>query len=218
MSVSLSTLAARLQQQVPPRDGVPADYSRLCQEAVGQLGLDAPIVTAATIAVTAGVAAYSLPADFLYLIELGGAPVQGDVLVSDGGLVPLGAGWNEMYYIEGDSLRFDPVPTYTAARTLRYAAAYALVGGAYPRLSENGARIALLYGQYLALSEQANAQAADGWSYKIGDESVDKRGAAAAVQAQAKNALESYNVAIRPFKGHGSRYVVLAPAGQLAEV
>ena len=206
MSVSLSTLAARLQQQVPPRDGVPADYSRLCQEAVGQLGLDAPIVTAATIAVTAGVAAYSLPADFLYLIELGGAPVQGDVLVSDGGLVPLGAGWNEMYYIEGDSLRFDPVPTYTAARTLRYAAAYALVGGAYPRLTENGARVALLYAQHLALSEQANAATGDGWSYKIGDESVDKRGLGAAIQTQAAAALQNYEVALRPFRGRGSTY------------
>ena len=206
MSVSLSTLAARLQQQVPPRDGVPADYSRLCQEAVGQLGLDAPIVTATTIAVTAGVAAYSLPADFLYLIELGGAPVQGDVLVSDGGLVPLSVGWNEMYYIEGDSLRFDPAPTYTAARTLRYAAAYALVGGAYPRLSENGARVALLYAQHLALSEQANAATGDGWSYKIGDESVDKRGLGAAIQTQAAAALQNYEVALRPFRGRGSTY------------
>jgi hypothetical protein len=46
----------------------------------------------------------------------------------------------------------------------------------------------------------------DGWSYKIGDESVDKRGLAAAIQTQAGAALDAYNAALRPLKGYGSQY------------
>ena len=207
MSVALAALVARLQGAVPQRDGAPADYEQLCADAVAQLGLDVPIVASAAIQVTAGVAAYDLPADFLYLIDLtAGAPVRGNILVGDAGLIPLAGGWQEAYYIEGSSLRFEPVPAYTATRTLRYAAGYALVGGVYARLSENGARIALLYAKHLALGEQATAVAPDGWSYKIGDESVDKRGVAAAIQAQADAALKAYEAAVKPLKGHGSQH------------
>lgn len=207
MSVALAALVARLQGAVPQRDGAPADYEQLCTDAVAQLGLDVPIVASTAIQVTAGVAAYDLPADFLYLIDLtAGAPVQGNILVSDAGLFPLAGGWAEAYYVEGSSLRFEPVPAYSARRTLRYAAGYALAGGSYARLSENGARIALLYAKHLALGEQATAVAPDGWSYKIGDESVDKRGVAAAIQAQADAALKAYEAAVKPLKGYGSQH------------
>ncbi len=207
MSIALAVLADRLQRAVPQRDGAPADYEQLCIDAVAQLGLDVPVIAAAAIQVTAGVAAYDLPVDFLYLIDMAaGAPVQGSIMVSDAGLVPLAGGWAEAYYIEGSSLRFDPVPAYSARRTLRYAAGYALAGGFYARLSENGARIALLYAQHLALGEQANAVAGDGWSYKIGDESVDKRGLAATIQAQADAALKAYETALKPLKGYGLHY------------
>jgi len=135
------------------------------------------------------------------------------VIVADNGLIPMPDGWRETNYIEGDTLRLDPVPAYTATRTLRYAAAHILAGGVYGRLSENGARVALLYGQYLALMEKANAQAGDGWSYKIGDESVDKRGLAAAIQTQAAAALSNYNNAVRPLKGYGSQYKANQYAG-----
>jgi hypothetical protein len=207
MTVSLQTLADRLQRAVPARNGVPGDYEQLCRDAVAQLSQDLPVITSATIQVTAGVAAYALPADFLSVIELGGVGGGSGVIVGDNGLIPVGGGWQEMHYIEGDSIRFEPVPAYTAARTLRYAAQYtANAGGVYPRLSENGARVALLYAQYLALLEQANAVAGDGWSYKIGDESVDKRGVGAAIQAQAAQALTGYHNAMRPLQGYGSRY------------
>ncbi len=206
MSVTLSALADRLERAVPARNGAPADYEALCQDAVQQLAQDAPILTATAIAVAAGVASYPLPADFLYLVELAGAPQAGSVLLADNGIVPFADGWQESTYIEGDTLRLDPTPAYTVTRTLRYAAGYTLVSGQYPRLTENGARVALLYAQHLALAEQANAQAGDGWSYKIGDESVDKRGLAASIQAQAAAALTNYQNALRPLKGFGTSY------------
>jgi hypothetical protein len=191
---------------VPARNGVPGDYERLAQDAVHQLSQDVPIITAATIQVTAGQATYDLPTDFLYEIELAGLPAQGGVIVSNGGLIPVSDSWIEAHYIEGDVLRFDPAPTYSATRSLRYAACYVAANGVYPRLNENGARVAMLYGQYLALLAQANAVAGDGWSYKIGDESVDKRGQGSAIQAQASAALTNYQNAIRPLQGYGRQY------------
>ena len=206
MTISIAQLADRLQRAVPVRNDVPGDYERLAQDAVAQLSQDVPVITAATIQVTAGQATYDLPADFLFEIELGGMPTQGGVIVGGNGLIPMASGWEETHYVEGDTLRLDPVPTYSAARTLRYAAQHVATAGVYPRLSENGARVAMLYGQYLALQEQANATAGDSWSYKIGDESVDKRGQGAAIQAQASAALANYQNAIRPLQGYGTRY------------
>ena len=206
MTISIAQLADRLQRAAPARNGVPGDYERLAQDAVQQLSQDVPVITAVTIQVAAGQATYDLPADFLYEIELAGLPVQGGVIVSNGGLIPMGAGWEETHYIEGGTLRLDPVPTYSAARTLRYAAQHVATSGVYPRLSENGARVAMLYGQYLALLEQANAVAGDGWAYKIGDESVDKRGQGSAIQTQAQAALTNYQNAIRPLQGYGKQY------------
>jgi hypothetical protein len=206
MTVSIAQLADRLQRTVPARNDVPGDYERIAQDAVHQLSQDVPIITAATIQVTAGQATYDLPADFLYEIELAGLPVQGGVIVGGNGLIPMASGWEETHYIEGESLRFDPVPTYSTTRMLRYAACHVAANGVYPRLSENGARVAMLYGQYLALMEQANATAGDGWSYKIGDESVDKRGQGAAIQAQASAALTNYQNALRPLQGYVRQY------------
>jgi len=206
MTISLAVLADRMQRAVPARNGVPSDYEQLARDAVAQLSQDIPVITAATIQVTAGQATYELPADFLYEIELAGLPVQGGVIVSNGGLIPMGTGWEEAHYIEGDSLRFEPTPTYSTTRTLRYAAQHVAANGVYPRLSENGARVAMLYGQYLALLAQANAVAGDGWSYKIGDESVDKRGQGSAIQAQASAALTTYQNAMRPLQGYGRQY------------
>lgn len=208
MSIALTVLVARLQNAVPQRNGAPADYSRLVQDAVQQLGQDVPIITTAIVAVVAGTATYTLPDDFLFEVELLGPVMVGHVLIGNNGLVPLGGPLSEAHYVEGDRIRFDPVPGYTLDRTLRYAAGYVLNGGYYPRLSENGARIALMYAQHLALVEQANAVAGDAWSYKIGDESVDKRGQGAAIQAQAMAALANYQNAVKPLKGYGSQYRV----------
>ena len=70
MGVALTTMVARLQAQVPVRNGVPADYSQLVKDAVAQLSADAPIVTSTTLAIVAGTATYTLPTDFLFQIAL----------------------------------------------------------------------------------------------------------------------------------------------------
>lgn len=207
MSMLLALMAVQLEQAVPARDGVPSNYIELVQSAIWQLSADVPMVRQATINVVAGTATYTLPDDFLNVIVLTVPTSESGVIVGDGKLVAAPAGWDEQYYIAGNEITFDPTPTYTMARTLRYAAAHVLdANGMYPRLNANGARIALLYAQYLALQEQAAAVAGDGWSYKIGDEAVDKRGQGAGIQTQVAALLASYQNAVKGLKGYGMQY------------
>ena len=170
------------------------------EDAVGQLSLDVPIVTSTTLAIVSGVASYDLPADFLFVVELPGLATSDNVLLSDGGLVPLSSAFSEQFYIEGDQVRFDPVPSFTLSRSMRYAARHVLAAGVYPRLSENGARIALLYARFLALQRKA-VEAAGGFSYRIGDEAVDKSRVGASMQQQEDAALAAYLAAVRQLRG-----------------
>ena len=207
MTVTVTGLAERLQQVVPQRNGAPADYAELVKAAVWQLSADAPMQRQTSLAITPGVDTYALPGDFLAVIALSAIYSSNGVIVGDGRLVAVRDGFEERYYIAGTSITFEPTPAYTATRALRYAAAHIPdENGSYQRMSENGVRIALLYAQYLALIEQATAVAGDGWSYKIGDESVDKSRLAASVQAQATAVLAAYQNAVRPLKGYGSQF------------
>ncbi len=209
MSVSLATLAARLQVAVPARSGVPADYNQLAQDAVAQLGWDVPAVRTAALAIEPGVASYALPDDFLFVIELPSVAdlvMTGDTLVTAAGLVPLsgyaGYGIDEIYEIGGGEITFYPTPAHSLTRSIRYAAGHVLDEvECYPRLNENAARIALLYGQYLALMAQAATTAADSWKYSIGDESVDKSGQAKGLRETAEGLLAQYQRAISGLKG-----------------
>ncbi len=205
MSIALVSLAQRLEMAVPQRNGQPADYEQVAQDAVLQLGRDVPIVTSVAISVVAGQATYALPADFLSLIGLETAGLVGNVYLGGDGIVALSGGRQERIYIEGDMLRLEPTPTYAAERTLRYAAGYALVAGAYPRLTENGARFALLYATHLALMAQAADATAGAWKYQIGDEMVDRSQHGKAVREQADSALKQYRSAVQQLRGYGQR-------------
>ena len=69
-----------------------------------------------------------------------------------------------------------------------------------PTLNENAARIALLYACYLALTQQAQAQAGQAWRYQIGDETVDKSRLGDVGMAAASAALQSYRQAVQGFR------------------
>ncbi len=207
MSVALTELTSRLRSAAPARDGVPADYTELVKAAVWQYSSDVPILRHANVAIVAGVDSYQLPPDFLSLIEFVPLMQAGGVLLGGEYLIAVGSnGYQEQVWIEGDQLRISPQPAYTATRTLRYAAAHVLDSNyAYPLLTANDARLVLLYAQYLALQAQASAVAGDGWMYRIGDETVDKRGQGTSLQTQAQNLLTQYQQALQSRKGYGSR-------------
>jgi hypothetical protein len=215
VSVALSTLAARLTAAVPVKYGQPADYNQLVKDAIAQLSQDVPIVTSTDLAIVSGTASYTLPTDFLFVISLASLTAPGQGVIIGASLVPVPQSFSERYYIEGDQIRFVPTPTYTVARTLRYAACHVLNAAVvYPRLTENGARIAMLYAQHLALSAQAAVGGAAAWKYSIGDEMVDKSRAGTALMEQADGLLKQYQQAIRGLKGTGMRAQYDASTGE----
>jgi hypothetical protein len=217
MAVTLAALVSRLQSAVPARDSVPSedDYEQHVKDAVLQLSTDVPLVRVATLAVVSGTATYNLASDFLFLVELEGIASADGVIVSETGLIPVSAVWEEDCYIDGTTITFDPTPTYSLSRDYRYAAIYELTGSSgsetYARLSQNGARFVLLYAQYLALTQQGNAVAGDGWRYQIGDEMVDKSNQGKGLLGQAQGLLTQYEMAIKSQRGYGStaKYSVL---------
>jgi Tfp pilus assembly protein PilZ len=188
-----------LQSAVPARDSVPSagDYEQHVKDAVLQLATDVPLIRLGTLAVVANTATYSLASDFLFLIELEGLASTDNLIISDSGLIPMPREWEETFTIEGTEITFDPTPTYTLSRDYRYAALYELTGSdpdeTYARMNQNGARFALLYAQYLAVMQQANAVAGDGWRYQIGDEMVDKSNQGRGMASQAQGLLTQYN-------------------------
>ena len=190
--ISLAFLIKRLQTAVPESNGVPEDYEQLVKDAVTKLGEDVPLIAQATLTIIKGTASYTLPDDFLFMIDLPTTQGSSGVIVGDNGLIPLSADYSEDYAIAGNQVTFYPTPTYTATRDYRYAATYALVNGAYPRLTQNGARVALLYAQHLALMEQATPAAGKGWKYQIGDEMVDKSNQGTKLRDQADGFLTRY--------------------------
>lgn len=190
--ISLASLVKRLQTAVPENNGVPEDYEQLVKDAVTKLGEDVPLICTATLSIIKGTANYALPDDFLFMIEMPCLSGTSGVIVGNNGLIPLTADYSEDYAIAGNQVTFYPTPTYTTSRDYRYAATYALVNGAYPRLTQNSARVALLYAQHLALMEQATPAAGKGWKYQIGDEMVDKSNQGTKLRDQADGFLTRY--------------------------
>jgi hypothetical protein len=193
MGISLAAMVERLQRLVPARNGVPSvvDYEQHVRDAVQQLSMDVPRRVTATLNVIAGTATYTLPADCLYVVVLPKSTSTG-VIVTDAGIVFIPDDWREEINVVDGALIISPTPTFTHTRSYVYAGGYALDNGSYVNLNENAARIALLYAQYLALTQQANVVAGDGWKYSIGDESVDKTGQASGLRQQADAMLMAY--------------------------
>lgn len=208
MAVTLAALVARLQAAVPAKDGVPAtaDYSRHVQDAVLQLSQDAPLRKTGTLAVVSGTADYALPADFLFLIEWPSLLTEDGVIINEAGIIPLPDAWEETVDVAGATLTIDPEPGYTLSRTFRYAALHAQTGGAgsdtYATLTETTARVALLYAQHLALTQQAVNVSGNNWRYQIGDEMVDKSRQFEGYRAAIETALTSYRQAVQALKGY----------------
>lgn len=199
-------MAARLAQKVPQRSGAPASYHACIREAVAQYGHDAPLIRQSTLDITAGVDAYDLPEDFSRVIGLSvGAVLTGGVVSSAGGLIPTSPNRpvRPRHIVQDGQIVFDPVPAYSATWTLRYAAHHLEVAGVYPALDDNGARIALLYAEYLALGEQAHNLGVEAWSYTIGAESIDRSKIAGSVRAEADAALRAYQDALRALHSPG---------------
>ena len=202
--IQADMLVHRLYNTIAPRDSVPEDYEQLVSDAVNRLSQDAPLLKRGSLAVVNGTASYTLPTDFQSMIELAGPQAQGGVIIGNSGIIPVSADWEEVYDIAGNQLTLTPTPAYSMSRAYRYSAAYVQADGRYTTLTENLARLALLYAQAQALTMQAAAVAGNAWKYTIGDESVDKTGQSKGMQAQAETLMNQYKDEVRKLQGYGS--------------
>lgn len=198
MPQTLLNLNARLQSAVAPRNNVPSNYDQLVRDAVTDLSRKVPMKKLITLAMLAGVATYALPADFLRVIQVMSLINPLNVILAPQGIIPVNPQtWYEKWMIDGQSIKFYPVPQYSIARDVWYAAAYVLDGGnIYQSLTDDLAEIALLKGQALALELQANREAQNAWSYGIGDERVSKEKLASELHGQADNLDKQYKAEV----------------------
>jgi hypothetical protein len=179
MPITRQSLIDSLTAALPARAGAPSStqYADAIDAAVLAYSQRVPLVRTTTLAVTAGVSSYSLPADFLALVSLESAEVLGlHVAITSAGIVPLGDAEDEVYEILGNTLVFDDAPTYSSERTLKYNAAHVATSGTYADMQTRDREPVLLRAQADLLRMLAMREAGNAWSYKIGDESVDKKG------------------------------------------
>lgn len=177
MPITRQSLIDSLTAALPAKDGVPStqQYADAIDGAVLAYSQRVPLVRTATLAVTAGVSSYSLPTDFLSVVYLEPGSVLGlETVVTSAGLVPTSGGGAESWEIVGKTLVFDDEPAYSSDRTLKYNAAHVAASGSYADLQAHETPPILMRAQSDLLRMLAMREAGNAWSYKIGDESVDK--------------------------------------------
>lgn len=178
---TLATLIADLQSEVPAVNSVPttAQYTKAVKDAVLEFSRRCGLVKISTLSIVAGTATYSLASDFQKLIMLESVSGAGGVLVSDAGLIPISADWEETHQIVNGQITFFPTPTYSMTREYRYKMAWVLTGSSgsetYAAMGDAEAEIVLIKAKALALEKRANAVSSSGaMQYSFGAVSVNK--------------------------------------------
>jgi hypothetical protein len=204
MSIALFDLIARLELAVPSASGLPtaAQYEDAVIEGVADFSRRCPSTRMTTLNITANVAEYALPADFVRIVQFPNVRQlsSSGVMVTGSGLVPLSMNFSERHSIRNKKLTLFPTPQYSMERPIYYAGGYPLEGTApnqaFTDLSDDDASIALHKATELLLMVIAAGVARDGWNYSLVDMSVSKSGLPQAIREQAKGERELYELAI----------------------
>jgi hypothetical protein len=207
MTITLTDLISQLQEDVPAVSGVPSDaqYERAIKDAVREFSRRCGVTKNGTLSIVSGTAAYALPVDFLELIEIDN-PYEPDdqVILTTTGIIPFNLlnPFEEDYTIQNGTITFVPVPTYTMVRYIEYKSAWTLDAGSYP-LTEDEAQIVMLKAKQLCFDKLANASIGQGFSYTVGNMSVNKSGVADGyskrlyeLQGEFLQACDKYNGAV----------------------
>src|SRR3990172_7968250 len=178
---TLAALKALLQSEVPAVNSVPTDaqYTQAVKDAAAEFSRRCGLMRIGELAIVSGTATYSLPADFLKLIWLEALTGVDGVIVSSGGLIPIGSDWKEEYTIANKQVTFYPTPQYTMAREYKYKSVWVLTGAAgsetYATMGDDEAQVVLLKAKAIATEKIYRAQASSGnMKYSLGAVSVDK--------------------------------------------
>lgn len=199
MSTAMADLVSRLQAAVPAMGGLPTDeqYRHAIMDAVEALNDRMSRRKITTLAIVSGAASYNLPADFVRMIRLDGLLSGDGVMISPEGIIPMNAPMHEeTWTISNGQIIFYPTPGYSMTREMEYGAGHVLADEAYAEMGSAEARLALMHAQAMCLTWQANAAAAQAWSYQIGDERVSKEQLATGLREQAKDLERQFWAAV----------------------
>jgi len=176
---TLAALKTILQSEVPAVGSVPtsAQYEQAIKDAVMEFSRRCGLVKLADLSIVANTAPYSLPDDFQKLIWLEALTGVDGVIISDAGLIPLGAEFNEEYSIINRQITFKPVPGYTMTREYKYKAGWVLTGGTdYTTLGDAEQNVVMIKAKQLTKEKIKNSMAGGDMKYSFGAVSVDKTG------------------------------------------
>jgi hypothetical protein len=206
MTRLLTDMVAELQEDVPAVDGVPSDaqYERAIKEAVSEFSRRCGLKVNATLEVISGTATYTLPADFMDLIEID-SPYdrEHNVIVTQTGIIPFSelSPFEEEITVKNGVLTIFPTPGYSMTRYYEYKSAWVLETGAFP-LTEDEVRIVMLKAKAICFDKLSNA-GAGGFKYSVGSMTVDKSGMGDAyskrqyeLHGEFVTACEKYNGAV----------------------
>lgn len=210
----MTTLAALVNQlmiDVPAVNDVPssAQYEQAVINAVQDFSRRCGRIKYGELNIVSGTATYDLAADFQDLISLESLAGADGVIISDNGIIPISADWEERYSIVNGEITFVPTPTYTLTRDYAYKTRWILTGVGdsreYADLGDAEAQIILIRARQLALERITSAQTISGTQrYSLGAVSVDKSTGVDgmvkqmyALHAEFVDACERYNGAYR---------------------
>lgn len=178
---TLAALLTQLQSEIPAVNSVPttAQYTQAIKDAVAEFSRRCGLEKIAELSIVSGTASYNLPDDFLKLIMLESVSGADGVIISNTGIIPISADWEETYQIVNKVITFFPTPGYSMTREYRYKMAWVLTGSSpsetYANMGDDEAQVVMIKAKGLAIEKISNAQAAGGnMRYSFGAVSVDK--------------------------------------------
>jgi hypothetical protein len=176
----MTTLAAMvtvLQSEVPAVNSTPttAQYEQAVKDAVLEFSRRCGLAKWAELNIVSGTPSYSLASDFLSMIVLDSLTGVDGVILSNSGIIPVSADWDEQYTIANKQITFTPTPTYSLTCNYKYKSGWIASTGNYTTLGDVETQIVLIKAKQLASEKIANSAAsAGGMKYSLGAVSVDK--------------------------------------------
>jgi len=205
--ITLENLLLKLQSEVPAVNSAPTtdQYTQAIKDAAAEFSRRCGLTKFAELNIVSGTASYALPADFLKLVMLESLAGADGVIISNAGIIPVSANWEEKYQIVNKVITFKPTPTYTLTRDYKYKAAWILTGSSgnetYADMGDDEEQVVMLKAKQLAKEALSNSLASSGaMKYSFGAVSVDKGSGVDALlkdvyslQGQFIEACEAYN-------------------------
>jgi hypothetical protein len=200
---TLEQIVARLQEEVAAVDDVPstAQFQQAVKDAVLDFSRRCGLEKFGELTIVSGTATYVLPDDFMKLIMLESLENPDGIIISDRGLIPVSANWEERYVIVNKQITFKPTPAYSLTRDYRYKSAWIFVSDELQDAGEDEIQIILLKAASICFQKQSNASAGAMKKYSLGAVSVELDSTSASNVSDAEARQKEYEAACEKYNG-----------------